>query len=178
MFTRCQRVEDSYISNHRFPRCWPFSSLLWSLIRIEKEIFPEYKDDDLNLLEVTWQEDYVQQLGNLSIKMNGSSHSLTQCLKRRQSLTQTQWVRDLMWRCTTSTRTSSPGSRSMTRRSSSSQRPPSISSGYLLFHSSPIDEHTLSKIGFNSITPMLIRSRWRDMPTSATRSARSERWRT
>ena len=32
--------------------------------RIEKEIFPEYKDDDLNLLEVTWNEDYVQQLGN------------------------------------------------------------------------------------------------------------------
>merc|ERR1719422_2948573 len=30
--------------------------------RIEKEIFPEYKDDDLNLLEVTWNEDYVQQL--------------------------------------------------------------------------------------------------------------------
>ena len=34
--------------------------------RIEKEIFPEYKDDDLNLLEVTWNEDYVQQLGNHS----------------------------------------------------------------------------------------------------------------
>ena len=33
------------------------------MVRIEKEIFPEYKDDDLNLLEVTWQEDYVQQLG-------------------------------------------------------------------------------------------------------------------
>ena len=33
------------------------------MARIEKEIFPEYKDDDLNLLEVTWQEDYVQQLG-------------------------------------------------------------------------------------------------------------------
>ena len=37
------------------------------MIRIEKEIFPEYKDDDLNLLEVTWQEDYVQQLGNLPL---------------------------------------------------------------------------------------------------------------
>ena len=34
------------------------------MVRIEKEIFPEYKDDDLNLLEVTWNEDYVQQLGN------------------------------------------------------------------------------------------------------------------
>ena len=39
--------------------------ILTVLIRIEKEIFPEYKDDDLNLLEVTWQEDYVQQLGDL-----------------------------------------------------------------------------------------------------------------
>lgn len=38
--------------------------LLLAAIRIEKEIFPEYKDDDLNLLEVTWQEDYVQQLGD------------------------------------------------------------------------------------------------------------------
>ena len=35
------------------------------MARIEKEIFPEYKDDDLNLLEVTWEEDYVQQLGDL-----------------------------------------------------------------------------------------------------------------
>ena len=31
--------------------------------RIEKEIFPDYKDSDYFLLEVTWQEDYVQQLG-------------------------------------------------------------------------------------------------------------------
>ena len=31
--------------------------------RIEKEIFPDYKDEDLFLLEVTWEEDYVQTLG-------------------------------------------------------------------------------------------------------------------
>ena len=31
--------------------------------RIEKEIFPEYKDADLYLLEVTWGEDYIQSLG-------------------------------------------------------------------------------------------------------------------
>ena len=30
--------------------------------RIEKEIFPEYKDEDMFLLDVTWEEDYVQQL--------------------------------------------------------------------------------------------------------------------
>ena len=70
------------------------------MIRIEKEIFPEYKDDDLNLLEVTWQEDYVQQLGNL-IK-DEWMFSLTrpcldlQCRKPRQSLTRTQSVRELM----------------------------------------------------------------------------------
>ena len=31
--------------------------------RIEKEIFPEYKEEDIFLLDVTWEEDYVQQLG-------------------------------------------------------------------------------------------------------------------
>ena len=31
--------------------------------RIEKEIFPEYKEDDLFLLDVTWTEDYIQELG-------------------------------------------------------------------------------------------------------------------
>ena len=31
--------------------------------RIEKEIFPEYKDSDLFLLDVTWKEDYIQELG-------------------------------------------------------------------------------------------------------------------
>ena len=31
--------------------------------RIEKEIFPEYKDEDLFLLDVTWSEDYIQELG-------------------------------------------------------------------------------------------------------------------
>ena len=31
--------------------------------RIEKEIFPEYKDQEVFLLDVTWQEDYIQQLG-------------------------------------------------------------------------------------------------------------------
>ena len=31
--------------------------------RIEKEIFPEYKDSDLFLLDVTWMEDYIQELG-------------------------------------------------------------------------------------------------------------------
>ena len=36
--------------------------------RIEKEIFPDYKDSDYFLLEVTWQEDYVQQLGKCHIR--------------------------------------------------------------------------------------------------------------
>lgn len=31
--------------------------------RIEVEIFPEYKDEEMYLLDVTWEEDYVQQLG-------------------------------------------------------------------------------------------------------------------
>ena len=31
--------------------------------RIEKEIFPEYQESELFLLEVTWGEDYVQGLG-------------------------------------------------------------------------------------------------------------------
>ena len=31
--------------------------------RIEREIFPEYKDEEMFLLDVTWKEDYVQQLG-------------------------------------------------------------------------------------------------------------------
>lgn len=35
-----------------------------SFPRIEKEIFPEYKDEELFLLDVTWEEDYVQQLGS------------------------------------------------------------------------------------------------------------------
>ena len=34
--------------------------------RIEKEIFPEYKDSDLFLLDVTWMEDYIQELGMVS----------------------------------------------------------------------------------------------------------------
>ena len=37
--------------------------------RIEKEIFPDYKDSDYFLLEVTWQEDYVQQLGKCQQKI-------------------------------------------------------------------------------------------------------------
>ena len=36
--------------------------IIW-LCRIEKEIFPEYKEAEMFLLEVTWQEDYVQKLG-------------------------------------------------------------------------------------------------------------------
>ena len=33
--------------------------------RIEKEIFPEYKDEDMFLLDVTWEEDYIQKLGKI-----------------------------------------------------------------------------------------------------------------
>ena len=41
--------------------------------RIEKEIFPEYKEEDIFLLDVTWEEDYVQQLGKrIFIFMFGS----------------------------------------------------------------------------------------------------------
>ena len=41
--------------------------------RIEKEIFPEYKEEDIFLLDVTWEEDYVQQLGQrIFIFMFGS----------------------------------------------------------------------------------------------------------
>ena len=34
-------------------------------IRIEKEIFPEYKDEEVFLLDVTWEEDYIQKLGEI-----------------------------------------------------------------------------------------------------------------
>ena len=33
--------------------------------RIEKEIFPEYKDKEVFLLDVTWEEDYIQKLGEI-----------------------------------------------------------------------------------------------------------------
>ena len=33
--------------------------------RIEKEIFPEYKDEEVFLLDVTWEEDYIQKLGEI-----------------------------------------------------------------------------------------------------------------
>ena len=54
-------------NTQKFPRSFPSLPVVFLMKisgRIEKEIFPEYKDDDLNLLEVTWNEDYVQQLGN------------------------------------------------------------------------------------------------------------------
>ena len=44
--------------------------------RIEKEIFPEYKDSDLFLLDVTWKEDYIQELGesvNSSVPVNSEA---------------------------------------------------------------------------------------------------------
>ena len=43
--------------------------------RIEKEIFPEYKDSDLFLLDVTWMEDYIQELGE-SVNPSVSVHSI------------------------------------------------------------------------------------------------------
>ena len=43
--------------------------------RIEKEIFPEYKDSDLFLLDVTWKEDYIQELGE-SVDPSVSVHSV------------------------------------------------------------------------------------------------------
>ena len=42
--------------------------------RIEKEIFPEYAESDLFLLDVTWKEDYIQELGQYLI-----SHLNTLC---------------------------------------------------------------------------------------------------
>ena len=35
------------------------------MFRIEKEIFPEYKDKEVFLLDVTWEEDYIQKLGEI-----------------------------------------------------------------------------------------------------------------
>ena len=64
-----------------------------------------------------------------------------QCLKPRQSSMRTQLVREPMWRCMTSIRTSSPGSPSMTRRTSSSQRPPSTNSGYFCCFIQAQNEH-------------------------------------
>ena len=48
-----------------------------SFFRIEKEIFPEYKDEEVFLLDVTWEEDYIQKLGEVPdiVIVNLSRHS-------------------------------------------------------------------------------------------------------
>ena len=41
------------------------SAINHTFFRIEKEIFPEYKDEEVFLLDVTWEEDYIQKLGEI-----------------------------------------------------------------------------------------------------------------
>ena len=41
------------------------SAVNYTFFRIEKEIFPEYKDEEVFLLDVTWEEDYIQKLGKI-----------------------------------------------------------------------------------------------------------------
>ena len=41
------------------------SAIHHTFFRIEKEIFPEYKDEEVFLLDDTWEEDYIQKLGEI-----------------------------------------------------------------------------------------------------------------
>ena len=56
--------------------------------RIEKEIFPEYKESDLFLLDVTWKEDYIQELGQyVSLSAN-----LIHCASALQCIVRPSWL--------------------------------------------------------------------------------------
>ena len=108
--------------------------------------------------------------------------SYFQCPKRRPSSTRTRWVPARTWRCTTSTRISSPASRSTRRRSSSSRRPPSISSGYLLLFSLKTDQKFERTVMEQSNKPILgaddkVRGpSWRNQPHKKGEEAMIKIW--
>ena len=108
--------------------------------------------------------------------------SYFQCPKRRPSSTRTRWVPARTWRCTTSTRISSPASRSTRKRSSSSQRPPSISSGYLLLYSLQTNHEFVPTIMEQSNKPILgaddkVRGpTWRNQPHKKGEEAMIKIW--